>query len=477
MKIVLISSLVAVAVGGAALAQSPGTFTPTGSMVTPRMGHTATLLLDGRVLIAGGRTAVPAGLDNFAPLASAEIYDSETKTFSPAGDMTVLRGHFVAALLPNGKVLFVGSDAGQRVASEVYDPLTGTFSAAGSIAETPVTCNAATLLSSGKLLITTSTWWPPQGVTPYLYDPTSAAFAATGKYVTTDNLDEGINPVAVLLAAGKALTIWESYKAEVYDPDTATYLLTGDPIPTGNEGYSATLLPNGNVLIAGGDSNSINQLYDPADGNFTTTGDMKARRAGHTATLLSDETVLITGGGSDPFAPTVAELYHLDSGTFTATGATMTSRMGHTATLLPDGTVLIAGGMSGFGLDATPLDSAEIYHPAQTRPAPVLLSATDGHAAVLHGSTQQIVSQTMPAAAGEALEMFMTGLIDGSVVPPQVFVGGRMAEVLFFGDAPGFPGLNQINVRVPEGIAPGQAATVRLTYLNRPSNEVTIPIR
>jgi Galactose oxidase, central domain len=481
MKRVLISSLFSLAAGTIALSQSPGTFTATGSMITPRFGHTATLLLNGKVLIAGGRGA------NGAALVSAEIYDPEIGTFSPTGDMNSSVGH-TATLLPNGRVLMIavlydyplGASPIARIEAEVYDPLSGTFTPAGSVENSQVSCALATLLTTGKLLINVGTWWPPagvQGVPPYLYDPTNETFEATGKYVTRANLDEDICPVEAVLADGKVLTIWESAYAEVYNPDTGTYSPTGDLIPTGSEGYTATLLMNGNVLVAGGDTNPINSLYDPAAGKFTTTGYMKATRAGHGATLLPDGTVLISGGWAYPFLPSRAELYEPVSGTFTATGEMITPRWGQTATLLADGTVLMAGGMASLDpnrpLFAT---SAEIYHPAKTTPAPALLSTSDGRAAILHASTQQIVSQTMPAVAGEALEIYMTGLIDGSVIPPRVFIGGRIAEILFFGNAPGFEGLNQINVRVPGGIAPGPAVPVRVVYLDRPSNEVTIGV-
>jgi hypothetical protein len=203
---------------------------------------------------------------------------------------------------------------------------------------------------------------------------------------------------------------------------------------------------------------------------------MNTARESHTATLLPDGTVLVAGGFGGQILSSV-ELYDPITGTFTGAGSLITERCCHTATLLNDGTVLIAGGFSFGSGDTT---SAERYTPSVPTPAPVLFSVSgdgQGQGMILHGATHQTVSPNNPATAGENLDIYSVGLTDGSVIPPQVIIGGRMADVVSFGNAPGWPGVSQINVRVPSGIASDPGVSVRLIYLGRTSNEVRIAIQ
>ena len=449
-----------------------GTFTATGSMTVPRVNHTATLLPDGRVLITGGYTACVTGSPCLRA-DHAEIYDPATGTFTATGSMATayVTG---AVLLPNGKVL-IGYD--ETTASvEFYDSSTGEFHTIGK----PATLKGvgfSALLNDGRVLLGAE-----------LYDPVSGTFSPAANWPASQGYW-----YPVMLAGGEVLFVpFESISgSEMYDPATGTSILTR-AIAYFEFPPATTLLLNGAVLFAGGSDGWLGwaQLYDPAAGIVAPL--RMSFRDFPSTTLLPDGTVLVAGGaGLYGVTLARAEIYDPATSGFSTTGSLVSARVGHTATLLNNGQVLITGGEAfpGAGYQPSPMgtpinqpsmSSAELYTPAVLVPAPVLFStSSDGNrqGAIWHTQTGQIATADNPAAAGEPLSMYTTSLTDGSVITPQVIVGGRLAQVLYYGAAPGYPGYYQVNFVVPAGVPPGPAVSVRLTYVGRSSNAVAIGVQ
>jgi S-formylglutathione hydrolase FrmB len=335
---------------------------PTGSMTTYRLYHTATLLANGRVLLAGGFDA------------SAELYDPSTGAFTTAGTLGAALISHTATLLVDGRVLIAGGTAGDKtVASAIlYDPKTGAFSATGSMA-TPRRAAVSARLGDGRVLIAGGDGNPAISVpvpaplaSAEIYDPKTGAFSATGSMTTPRTA-----AASALLADGRVLVTGGSpdgtsslASAEIYDPKTGTFSATGS-MTADRQAAASALLADGRVLVSGGSSSVLAaEIYDSRTGTFSATGSMAARRSDHTATRLPDGRVLVTGGSPDGSTSLPsAETYDPKTGTFTATASMATPRSGHTATLLADGRVLVAGG-SDAGLMSWPsVASAELYDP------------------------------------------------------------------------------------------------------------------
>jgi hypothetical protein len=452
----------------------PDTFTPTGSMTVARFEPKATLLQDGRVLITGGGTGAGLGL------ATVELYDPAAGVFVQTGSMAIPRYGHTATLLSNGKVLTAGGAPKSNAPSasaELYDPATGSFESLNDM-NFPRYLHSATLLRNGKVLIAGGFSSPSsETASAEIYDPETGTFTPAGSMTTAR-----WNPRAIRLASGKVLILPDSdggdyASAEVYHPDEGAFSTTDwEAVQLGAlVAMTANLLPDGRVLVTLAPPecewlDTHGQLYDPVAGTFAAT-ENGTGLCGQTGTFLSDGTVLVAGGWGTAGD---AEIYVPRSGSFAPTGKLTNSRYAQSATLLLDGRVLIAGGFRRTGTYGVTAE-AELYTPRSAVPPPSLLPLPGtSQGAILHSDTHRIVSPQNPARPGEALEIYATGLLDGAVVSPDVSIGGHAADVLYFGHAPGFPTLNQINVRVPVNLSPGSSIPVRLNYFDRPSNEVML---
>jgi hypothetical protein len=328
------------------LPDGPGTFTASGAMGYSRVNHHATLLADGKVLVT-------AGFNQASMVPPAELYDPVDGSFTQTGTPVAQRLGHTATRLSNGQVLVTGGISwvsGLQIvqaSAELYDPATGLWTTVQTM-DTERAWHTATLLPDGRVLV------------------------AGGR----DTL-------------GRALA-----GAELFDPASGKW----EQLRTMDEArwnHTAVLLPNGKVLVSGGTQALIldehllgsSELFDPATGRWSTTGRMARLRSEHTATLLPSGQVLVAGGigGNEG-----VELYDPTSGSFTVASPLIELRQNHTAVLLPTGQVLVAGGVGAEGT----LDSVELYNPAtnQWTAGQPMQRPRHGHAATLLGNGKLLIS-------------------------------------------------------------------------------------
>ena len=364
-----------------------GTWTPTGALITAD-GGSATLLLDGRVLIVGNASTSP------------EIYDPETGKFSSTGPAATDGNFATATRLADGRVLFVGgnNDTTTFATAQIYDPATGKFSPTGSLI-TGRMGHTATLLTDGRVLIAGGSTFnyaaspmavplayhpgaapskipermtgPAMLASAELYDPVTGKFSPTGSMTTGRDY-----AAAALLADGRVLIAGggnegsaAAASADLYDPKTGKFSRTGSML-VAQYAEGALRLPDGRVLIyAGNDGNGpvySMEIYDTKTSKFSSAGSMDTNRGFYTATLLADGRVLLVGGydvskGKTEGYLASCEVYDPATDTLTPTGSMGTARLANSLTTLLDGRVLAAGGVSGG--DPFNLSSAELYQP------------------------------------------------------------------------------------------------------------------
>ncbi len=330
------------------------------------------LLPDGKVLAVTGH---PLGGKS---LASAEIYDPKRDVWTPTGSLAVPRNgvqHGGLIRLPNGKYFLAGGGSGRRSVHEVelYDAASGTWSMTGAMA-TPRCVHTVTQLEDGNIVAAGGIDWLTDEVhaTAEVYDHASAMWKETGAMATPR-----FSHRAVRLGDGRVLVTGghSAYpdqtqvvaSAEIYDPAKGTWRETA-PMHAARRSHTAIVLADGRVLVAGGATGEKRanpalasaEVFDPNTEQWTEVKRMRESRWGPTATLLPDGKVLVTGGGVGPYGSRrSAELFDPATGSWSDAGQLKQARNGHRSITLADGRVLIVGGH----YVGRYLDSCEVYEP------------------------------------------------------------------------------------------------------------------
>ncbi len=316
-----------------------------GNLSVPRAGHTAVLQSDGRVVVMGGTDTRTIEWIDLRP---------RSRSIDAVADATpVPLDSHAAAILDDDRILLTGGGfTGDRTTmtgtwgnrrADLYDPIRGEVVPIGTMNDARQS-HEATRLADGGVLITGG-----------------ATISKTSFIVQT----------------------FVTYRAEIFDPATGAFRPVG-PMRSTRYGHTATLLPDGRVLIAGGSANrpfpqwseplASTEIFDPRTETFEPGPGMMTKRIGHTATLLDDGRVVIAGGRAWPIDPATGstEIFDFRTNTLTA-GPDIGTRAGHTATRLPSGRVLFFGGAddavlydfrTGALIERTPLAIGRSDHAA-----------------------------------------------------------------------------------------------------------------
>ncbi len=342
-----------------ALVQGGGWTQTRNTMTDPRWAPAYTLLAGGtRGLIAGGYSFPVSRC-----VASADEFDLATRRFIPChGRLNVPRDFALASLLTSGQVLISGgynTVLGSLDTAELFDPKTQAFHLLPSRMETPRELFTATTLTDGRVLIAGG-FNTHRGRTQALaeiYDPQTQAFTPTGSLA-----EDRFGQDAVRLADGRVLVVGGTHwfvrrpsvplaSAEIYDPATGVFHLTRGPMAFARDRSTATLLPDGTVLVAGGQNGAGEpaqaELFDPKTETFTLLPSLLVSpRMAHSAATLPDGRVLLSGGWSVPLAATTgsAEVYDPKTQRFSAEPPVPFGSHDQALLVFPGGLALVAGG-------------------------------------------------------------------------------------------------------------------------------------
>jgi N-acetylneuraminic acid mutarotase/pimeloyl-ACP methyl ester carboxylesterase len=331
-------------------------------------GMVSVLMPNGNVFMTGGGYAPGYGTSALA-LANGAVYDPIAATITSAGVMNVSRHDHTMTVLSSGLVLIVGGVTDALNALTPVTELFGygnfptqptTFTQTGSMVIPRASAQAVTL-NNGQVLITGG-GLSDGGVTDTaeLYDPATGLFSLTTNNMTSPRVYHS----ASLLPDGRVIICGGQdgssptalASTDIYDPSTNAFT-AGPPMSTGHDLHRSLALTDGHIIVISGETTNSVEIYDPTQNTWSLAAPIPSGGGGYAATRLLHGRIFVSGGDANG---TQVFVYDPNFNTWTTMAPMLTWRTWHTAATLPNGNVLIAGGDNG-GVSA--LGSSEIYNP------------------------------------------------------------------------------------------------------------------